>query len=401
MTSRAEKKGLARRHRAFTLIEMLVVISIIGILTALLVPAVQKAREAGARVQCQNNMKQLGLAIHLHHDSFRAIPSTQLSVGCQTTTPNWGWLPRLLPYIEQNALADLVNLNDSFSCLSQLPIRKAILPILVCPSDPKPASYTTFADYAPSASLPTGVYCGDTPAGFGWGWSCKGGTDAPDFPVTTSGERCFGQHSHYWGSYGDGYSDSSGNYYGLQGGWDGCDLYTSNGSWQRYGNGGDPYVPDGAPLPTEYLGGTKDGGGGRGIFAPGGCWISVRKIRFNDVTDGLSQTIMLGHQVSNGAGSKTAWYQGSSIAGTSLPPNFLRPCMEAGQNYNWSSDPICRPPSCGTGGWRTRGFNSYHSGGIFVSMGDGSARWISEGINQFVYNAMGSRAGGEILGSEF
>jgi prepilin-type N-terminal cleavage/methylation domain-containing protein len=380
-----------RRCGGFTLIELLVVIAIIAVLIALLVPAVQKIREAANRLQCQNNMKQLGLAIHGYHGVFQSVPPTQFSIGCQTDFANWGWLPRLLPYLEQEALAKTLNLADSYSCASQLPIRTAVLPVLACPSDAFPASYQTYANFAPAASQPTGVYCGTS-----WGWTCKGGPEAPDFPNAAGpSQRCLGQDANYWGSYGDGYSDSSGNPYGSQGGWDGCDVYTSNGSWQRYHNGGDPLAADGGPQPQQYLGGDPASSGGRGFFAPGACNKNVRKVRFIDVTDGLSNTIMIGHQVSVGAGSKTAWYQGQSVAGTSLPPNFLKPCMAVGQNFNWATDPLCRPPSCGVNTWRIRGFNSYHPGGILVSMGDGSVQWIGEGINQIVYNALGSRAGGE------
>jgi prepilin-type N-terminal cleavage/methylation domain-containing protein len=388
------------RRRGFTLIELLVVIAIIGVLVGLLLPAVQKVREAANRARCRNNMKQLGLAIHNYHDSFAVVPPTQFSIGCQTDFPNWGWLPRLLPYVEQEALVKIVNFNDSFSCPSQLPVRKAILTILVCPSDPHGSSYQTYAEYAGAAAQPIGVYCGTS-----WGWTCKSEKDAPDFPVTASGQRCYGQDSHYWGSYGDGYSDSVGNpYLGQKSSgviYDGCDVYTADGSWKRYGNGGDPLTTDGAPLPTQYLGGDATGQGGRGFFAPGVCNKPGRQIRFLDVTDGLTNTIMIGHQVSNGAGSKTAWYQGMSIAGTSLPPNFLKPCMAAGQNFNWA--PLGSPcrPNCGTGTWRIRGFNSYHTGGIFVTMGDGSVRWIDENINQFTYNALGSRAGGEVISQDF
>src|SRR5205814_949655 len=141
-----------------------------------------------------------------------------------------------------------------------------------CPSDPFPPSNQTYASFAPAASLPTGVYCGQQ-----WGWTCKSAADAPDFP-TPGNNRCYGQDSNSWGSYGDGYSDSSGNPYGGQGGWDGCDLYTSNGSYQRYGNGGDPLLTDNAPMPTQYLGGDGASRGGRGFFAPGACNIKVRKL---------------------------------------------------------------------------------------------------------------------------
>jgi hypothetical protein len=260
--------------------------------------------------------------------------------------------------------------------------------MLICPSDPKSGTNKTYADWA-NASQP-GVYCGAQ-----WGGKCKGAPDAPDFPTGGTNDRCLAQNSNYWGSYGDGYSDSSGNPYGQQQGFDGCDLYTSNGSWVAYHNGGDPQNAA-APLNTSYLGGDLSGIGGRGFFAPGKCNVPVAKITTAHVTDGLSNTIMIGHQVSNGAGSKTGWYQGMSIAGTSLPPNFLRPCMSIGQNLNWSTDINCRP-SCGSGGWRIRGFNSHHTGKILVVLGDGSVRSISDSINPITYNALGSRAGGEVI----
>src|SRR5438477_678996 len=94
---------MRRIRRAFTLVELLVVIAIIGVLVALLLPAVQTAREAARRSQCTNNLRQIGLALHNHHDTFGVLPFARTGGRPQSIS----WAPLILPYMEQKNLLDL------------------------------------------------------------------------------------------------------------------------------------------------------------------------------------------------------------------------------------------------------------------------------------------------------
>jgi prepilin-type N-terminal cleavage/methylation domain-containing protein len=117
----------------FTLIELLVVIAIIAILVGLLMPAVQSAREAANRIQCTNNLKQLGLAMHLYENDFKALPPTRLDDQGVT----WAYL--ILPYLEQNNLYK--NWDLSLSYFEQTPLaRETPVPLYFCPSRRVPDS---------------------------------------------------------------------------------------------------------------------------------------------------------------------------------------------------------------------------------------------------------------------
>jgi prepilin-type N-terminal cleavage/methylation domain-containing protein len=129
-------------HRAgFTLLELLVVIAILGVLLALMIPAVQKVRAAAARLECANNLKQLGLALHGHHDTRRTVPSGITSRRAGEPFPRMTWLTRLLPHLDQGSLwqSTLAAYRVERSPFTNPPHSGFAMPLRVfgCPADPR------------------------------------------------------------------------------------------------------------------------------------------------------------------------------------------------------------------------------------------------------------------------
>ncbi len=132
------------RRNGFTLIELLVVIAIIGVLVALLLPAVQMARESARRTQCTNNLKQLGLAMHQHLDTFKSFPSGYVTQSWGQPHPNeqpqwfgglgWGWGSRILGGLEQVTLYNDINFEVDISDFSSQTARSMVLSVFLCPS---------------------------------------------------------------------------------------------------------------------------------------------------------------------------------------------------------------------------------------------------------------------------
>lgn len=146
-------------RKGFTLIELLVVIAIIAILIGLLLPAVQKVREAAARSKCQNSLKQLALGVHNYESTFQTFPyngsRTFTNSGqscCGPTAPRWSWIARILPYVEQEALFKQANVSDTTNLDANATVRAAIathVSVLRCPSDPTLETRTDAANLAP------------------------------------------------------------------------------------------------------------------------------------------------------------------------------------------------------------------------------------------------------------
>jgi len=340
-------KRRVQKQNGFTLVELLVVIAIIGILVGLLLPAVQSAREAARRMQCSNNLKQLGLALHNYHDTFRAFPInySMSANGFGGSNGNSGannsrqcsWLGMILPQIEQTALYNSIDWNVGLKNASGAPtanvlIAQRAMPPFMCPSD---------------GSGNQGRYGNRE-------WLGR-------WPVAIFGE--FG---------GTNYKGCSG----------------SDWNWGLFAN---------------PLGGTPNGlDGGNGMFVRDE---NIRAAnpkdtrRMGSVTDGLSNTYAIGEALPE-LSSHTFWYgMNASLANSVTPLNtYLKVYNATNPRSNYFGDANTFAPYWD---WiNNYSYASRHTGGGQFTMGDGSVRFVSEGIDLFVYRSTGSINGGEVVNSD-
>lgn len=240
-------KNSRRSPLGFTLVELLVVIAIIGVLVALLLPAVQQAREAARRMSCSNNLKQLALACHNYHDTFLELPT-----GSQQRI---GWRISILPFIEQRNLTDKFNYSESFAgdqtTTNAVLLEDLVLDAFNCASSQPPQSYPWNARHHQYHS-----YCGvngavnrSASSGADWGnckqfygYSCDNGTFGYNQKMTfanvtdgTSNTLMIGEQS----GYDPGMEEwNSGLKQGYHGGWHGAGNSVVNANSTQTGIGG-------------------------------------------------------------------------------------------------------------------------------------------------------------------
>jgi prepilin-type N-terminal cleavage/methylation domain-containing protein len=336
MRGLASQKGLALKTDGFTLVELLVVIAIIGILVALLLPAVQAAREAARRAKCVNNIRQIGIAVQNYHDTRKyypqyhaAIPPTGMTASDYAANAGYKWAGpmwsiSIMPYMEEQALYDSFDKTVTMTNLVNLKWIQTVVAGYVCPSN-ETAGNPIFTDRTDATGANPKV-------GLGLYYAVSMGPTQPDtctFCPTPPGNTPPVPPA------------PQSNNYCCQG--------------AGYGTNG----PDNS---TGFLGRSN----------------GIRS--FKRITDGLSKTFMAGETMPEQCVYQAAFAPNFSLAGTHIPLNTFQKCFQAG----------CHSTGCG--------FKSAHPGGAYFVMVDASAQFIQETIDYEVYNSLGTRAGGESFG---
>jgi prepilin-type N-terminal cleavage/methylation domain-containing protein len=343
---------VSKKRRGFTLVELLVVIAIIGILVALLLPAVSAAREAARKMSCQNNLKQLGLAMRTYHNTYGRFPTNGLFFWTNQSKNAHTWynssrgsvFVKLLPFMEQEPIHNQLNFSTAGTTnatrfwpqadATGKWIRSNVIPSFICAS----------ANIDPYLS----------------------GTNPQRDPAV----GCYGP------SIGAQLVNSRGNW---------CVDYPGN----IFGTGPAGHGNDARSI------------GISGIFSHG-HWAA----KFRDVTDGESQVILMGERLPHKCDhSRNGWffYNGGVNMATTAPINY--PIVGIGDaGFSWSAaNPPLNPHSCTHfKNWQTSlGFKSQHKGGAQFVLVDGSVQFLSENIDYITYQRLGCRKDGQPLPDEW
>ncbi|TWT34485.1 DUF1559 domain-containing protein [Blastopirellula retiformator] len=347
---------MPQKNRAgFTLVELLVVIAIIGVLIALLLPAVQQAREAARRMQCTNNLKQLGLAFHNYHDTYNTLPAMNYRPTSKNSYLGYGALVRILPFIEEGNLYDQLqtasnNFGNTWASGSVTTIRRIAVESFKCPSDQD--------------------YPGNTTTG-GWhdGPGCNYGVS---FGSTKSWTSVNNQNGMFRGPIG----------------WDSTNMVETGQKPELGFNS----VTDGLSntlLASEHLVGDDNDN----VLAPGKTsepreagTVSWNQYPTQAEIDAFGATCesATGHNGTNGQ----HWVMSlptQTALNTIAPPNWKYPnCQMASSGIASDRDGVYAP-------------RSRHPGGVVCVAGDGSTKFITETIDLSAWQRFGGRDDGQVF----
>ena len=331
------------RRRGFTLIELLVVIAIISVLIALLLPAVQSAREAARRIQCTNNLKQFGLGLH----NYESIAGSFPMAGIYTPATGWiGWSvhSRLLPLLEQGPMFNSINFNLAYSTPDNTTIAATSISMFLCPSDVNTGTLTPA-----SAFFPVAHYV----SSYGWNlgdwfvWSASGPTTRGAFTVNSVRRIA-------------DFMDGTSNTFLAADVKSHNPVYLCMGGLANVNNAG--VIPDPGSDPFSVA---PEYGGSCGSVGQGhSAWV-----------DGDAQE----------TGLTTAW-----------PPNKA----VIGKSGEGDLDLSSAPFFLGGPTFAAINARSFHAGGVNALFADGSVRFIKSTVNGSVWRALGTIQGGEVISAD-